>query len=68
MHNAVTIYQNLVTRHGFMGKYASVRRFVRTLRGDRAPEPFGVITTAPGEEAHVDYGDGPMVRDPATGK
>ncbi len=27
-----------------------------------------VIVTAPGEEAQVDYGDGPMVRYPATGK
>ena len=27
-----------------------------------------VIETAPGEEAQVDYGDGPMVRDPNTGK
>ena len=27
-----------------------------------------VITTAPGEEAQVDYGDGPMVRDAQTGK
>jgi hypothetical protein len=27
-----------------------------------------VITTAPGQEAQVDYGEGPMVRDPATGK
>jgi hypothetical protein len=27
-----------------------------------------VITTAPGEEAQVDYGEGPMVRAPATGK
>jgi transposase len=27
-----------------------------------------VITTAPGEEAQVDYGEGPMVRDPRTGK
>ena len=27
-----------------------------------------VITTAPGEEAQVDYGEGPMVRDAATGK
>ena len=27
-----------------------------------------VITTAPGEEAQVDYGDGPMVRHPGTGK
>jgi len=27
-----------------------------------------VIETAPGEEAQVDYGTGPMVRDPQTGK
>jgi transposase len=27
-----------------------------------------VIVTAPGEEAQVDYGSGPMVRDPASGK
>ncbi len=27
-----------------------------------------VIQTAPGEEAQVDYGTGPMVRDPLTGK
>jgi len=27
-----------------------------------------VILTAPGEEAQVDYGTGPMVRDPKTGK
>jgi len=66
--NAVAIYQDLVTQHGFTAKYASVRRFVHGLRGDRPPEPFGVITTTSGEEAQVDYGDGPMVRDPMTGK
>ena len=27
-----------------------------------------VIETAPGEEAQVDYGAGPMVRDPHSGK
>jgi transposase len=27
-----------------------------------------VIQTAPGEEAQVDYGTGPMVRDPKTGR
>lgn len=27
-----------------------------------------MITTAPGHEAQVDYGEGPMVRDPGTGK
>ena len=27
-----------------------------------------MIQTAPGDEAQVDYGDGPMIRDPVTGK
>ena len=42
-------------------------RFVAKLRGARPAEARAVIDTAPGEEAQVDYGDGPMVRDPTTG-
>src|SRR5438093_1260991 len=65
--NAMAIWQDLVDAHGFSARYSSVRRFVQTLRRT-APEPHAVITTAPGEEAQVDYGDGPMVRHPVTGK
>jgi transposase len=65
--NAMAIWQDLVDAHGFPGRYASVRRFVRTQRG-AVVEPRAIITTAPGEEGQVDYGDGPMVRDPASGK
>ncbi len=66
--NAMAIYQDLVSYHGFTGAYTSVRRFVRKLRGASTPETRAVIQTAPGEEAQVDYGTGPMVRDPTTGK
>ena len=67
--NAVAIYQDLVDDHGFTAKYASVRRFVVKLRGATPVEARVVITTAPGEEGQVDYGgDGPMVRDPQSGK
>jgi transposase len=66
--NARAIWQDLVDDHGFTARYASVRRFVRTLRGASSPEARVVITTAPGEEGQVDYGDGPMVRHPQTGK
>jgi transposase len=66
--NAMAIYQDLVDDHGFAARYASVRRFVATLRANTAVDAHVVITTAPGEEAQVDYGDGPMVRDPQTGK
>jgi transposase len=65
---AMAIWQDLVDDHGFTARYASVRRFVVTLRGTSSPEARVVITTAPGEEAQVDYGDGPMVRHPQTGK
>ena len=66
--NAMAIWQELVDRHGFAGGYPSVMRFVRKLRGVRSPEAHAVIVTEPGEESQVDYGDGPMVRDPSTGK
>jgi transposase len=66
--NAMAIWQDLVDRHGFTGSYESVKRYVRKLRGATPAEPCGVIVTAPGEEAQVDYGAGPMVRDPQTGK
>lgn len=66
--NAVGIWQDLVDAHGFAGRYDSVKRFARKLRGGSSPEARAVIETAPGEEAQVDYGTGPMVRDPATGQ
>ena len=67
--NAMAIWQDLVDGHGFSEKYASVKRFVRKLRGSaEGPEACVVIETAAGEEAQVDYGAGPMVRDPKTGR
>jgi transposase len=66
--NAMAICQDLVDGHGFGEKYASVKRFVRNLRGSSTPEARVVIETPAGEEAQVDYGTGPMVRDPKTGK
>ena len=66
--NAMAIWQDLVSDHGFAGSYEAVKRFVRKLRGVRSPVAVGIIQTGPGEEAQVDYGTGPMVRDPKTGK
>ena len=48
--------------------HASVQRFVGKLREQWIAEAHPRIETAPGEEGQVDYGDGPMVRDPKTGK
>lgn len=66
--NVRSIWQDLVTDHGYRGSYESVKRFVRKLRGTVSREAHPTITTEPGEEAQVDYGTGPMVRHPETGK
>jgi transposase len=67
--NAMAIWQDLVDQPGFPGRYASVRRFVGKLRGQRGAEAHPIIVTAPAEEGQVDYGGaGPMVRHPDTGK
>src|SRR3954468_989410 len=51
--NAKAIWEDLVDDHGFTGRYASVNRFVRNLRGGSMVEPRAVIVTPPGE----DYGE-----------
>jgi len=66
--NAKGIWQDLVDGCGFAGGYQTVKRFIRQLRGKSLPEACAVIETAPGEEAQVDYGSGPMVRDSDSGK
>jgi len=55
--NATAIYQDLVDRFGFEGRYNSVKRFCRGLR-TQAPEQFDRLEFLPGEEAQVDYGEG----------
>jgi transposase len=66
--NARAIWQDLVSEYGFASSYQSVQRFVRKRRGAQTPEARVVIVTAPGQEAQVDYGTGPMVRDPESRK
>jgi transposase len=66
--NAMAIWQDLVDTCGFAAGYQSVRRYISKLRPESSREACVVIETAPGEEAQVDYGTGPMVRDAATSK
>jgi hypothetical protein len=66
--NARAIWQDLVSEYGFGSSYQSVQRFVRKRRGTQTPEARVVIVTAAGQEAQVDYGTGPMVRDPESRK
>ena len=66
--NAMAIWQDLVSDHGFQGGYQRVRRFAYKLRGAQVPQARAVILTAPGEEGQVDYGSGPIVREAPSGK
>ena len=67
--NATAIWQDLVTEQGFTHSYQSVKRFVNKLYPPELQQQArAVIVTEPGEEAQVDYGTGPLVRDPQTGK
>ncbi len=66
--NAMAIWQDLVSEYGFASSYQSVQRFVRKRRGVQTPDARVVIVTAAGQEAQVDYGTGPMVRDPESRK
>jgi transposase len=58
--SAQRIYQDLVSGHGFVGRYHSVQRFVRQLRAS-APVPFVRMEVEPGQEAQVDFGQGAWV-------
>jgi len=55
--SAQRIFQDLVSEHGFAGKYHSVRRFVARLK-QSTPLPFRRIEVAPGEQAQIDFGKG----------
>jgi hypothetical protein len=66
--DAMAIWQDLVPDSGFTSGCRSVRRFVWKVRGTQAPEAWAVIMISPGEESEVEYGTGPIVRDPESGK
>jgi hypothetical protein len=51
--NAMAIWQDVVSDHGFPGGYGTVKRFVRKMRGSPLPPAVGIILTASGEEAQV---------------
>jgi hypothetical protein len=57
------IWQDLVTGTASAAGTNSVKRFVGKLRGGQPAAASAVIVHSTGEEAQVDYGSGPMVRD-----
>ena len=62
--SAQRIWQDLVAEHGFAGRYASVKRFVRRT-GKASVLPFRRMECAPGQEAQIDFGPGAPVMQPS---
>lgn len=54
--------------HVFGDVYQIVLRYFRKLRAPTPPQARAIIETRAGEECQVDYGTGPILRDPRTGK
>jgi len=61
------IHQRLMER-GYRGSYASVWRFVRTIKPSKKRRTTVRVETKPGEEAQVDFGYAGLMIDPSTGK
>ncbi len=64
---AQRIWQDLREDYHFNHQYASVKRFVHTVKRCH-PEVAAVMEHPPGEEAQVDFFQGPPTLDPATGR
>ena len=60
------IYQDIVEEHGYAHSYESVKRFCRKLA--RRRRAVGVMHHAPGEEAQVDFFQGPPTFDSTRGQ
>jgi len=66
------IYQDITTAHAFKGSYQSVRRYVDKIQKEESPAENGKfihrIEVQAGEEAQMDFGSGPWIIDPQTGR
>lgn len=61
------IWQDLREEYAYCGSYDSVRRYAKRIKRSR-PELADVMHAAPGEEAQVDFFQGPLTLDPETGR
>jgi len=65
--SAQRIWQDLKDDYHFNHEYASVKRFVRKIKRHH-PEVAAVMEHPPGEEAQVDFFQGPVTLDPESGR
>ena len=62
-----TIFEALVRNHSYQGSYSGVRRYLQTLQKSSTKASVS-LEFKPGEMAQVDFGTGPKILDPETGK
>lgn len=60
------IYSKLKRDYEFTGSYEALKRFISHI--SKPPNSTIILSFEPGEAAQVDFGSGPRVLDPATGK
>lgn len=66
--SGVVIHAALCREHGYRSSYSSVHRTVAALLRSRPPEAIVRLDFAPGDAAQVDFGAGPLLADPASGR
>ncbi|MBV6422970.1 MAG: hypothetical protein NAOJABEB_00757 [Steroidobacteraceae bacterium] len=66
--SGVVIHAVLAREHGYEGSYSSVHRLFAAIHATRPPEATVPLTFAPAEAAQVDFGAGPFLLDPASGR
>jgi transposase len=66
--SGVVIHAALWREHGYRGSYSSVHRLVASIRAALSPAATVPLSFAPAEAAQVDFGAGPLLADPATGR
>jgi transposase len=66
--SGVAIHAALKRNYGYTGSYSSVYRMLVAIGATRPPEATVRLYFAPAEAAQVDFGAGPELIDPATGK
>lgn len=62
------ILAHLQRSHGYTGSYSSVYRMMVSIAGARPAKATVPLAFGPGEAVQVDFGAGPMLHDPASGK
>jgi len=66
-HKSTTIYRHLVSQHRYKGSYTAIQVYIyKQFKDERATTT--PLAFAAGDSAQVDFGQGPMLYNPDTGK